>query len=268
MHVESEVATEAATEANAEASKAAHESEHDNSESADAGTENADGGKDTPAERTFSQKELDEIVQKRLAKVERKAERERRELLQAVTRQQPQPQQAGEKAEPKAPRREDYKSEDDWLDARLNHRESVRGQQARAAETQRREMELGVKAEALYEKAESEPGFDREEFDALPMTATMAMAVMDSDVATKLMAHLSSNPTEAARISKLPDARQAAELGKLEARLSASPKTSKAPEPVNPVGARGTTSQNLEKADYDTYLKMRAKQGARWARRS
>jgi hypothetical protein len=57
-------------------------------------TETPEGDeKQAPAEKTFTQKELDEILQKRLAKSEARAERRAkeayREALEAVTRQQP-----------------------------------------------------------------------------------------------------------------------------------------------------------------------------------
>jgi hypothetical protein len=81
------------------------------------------------------------------------------------------------------------------------------------------------------------------------------------------MAYMSANPDEVERITKLSDARQAVELGKLEAKLQSAPKTSKASPPISPVtGARGGASPDLGSADFAAYKAMRAKQGARWAR--
>jgi hypothetical protein len=70
------------------------------------------------------------------------------------------------------------------------------------------------------------------------ITPVMAEVIRDSDVGPDLAYHLGMNTAEAARIAALPPARQAVELGKLEARVTA-PKTLPAqpPAPVQPVNA-------------------------------
>jgi hypothetical protein len=111
-------------------------------------------------------------------------------------------------------------------------------------------------------------GFDREAFDELPITDAMAYAILDSDVAAKITAHLTSNPDDAERISALSPARQAAEIGKLEARISSQTvKASNAPAPIKPIGNRGgSANSDLAKSSMEDYIAARAKQGARWAR--
>jgi hypothetical protein len=70
----------------------------------------------------------------------------------------------------------------------------------------------------------------------VPITPAMAEIIRDSDVGPDLAYHLGKNPTEAARIAALPSTRQAVELGKLEARVTApKPLPKQPPAPVNPV---------------------------------
>lgn len=77
----------------------------------------------------------------------------------------------------------------------------------------------------------------------VPITPAMAEIIRDSDVGPDLAYHLGKNLTEAARIAALPQARQAAELGRLEERITAPkalPKQPPAPvEPVNAIASGG-----------------------------
>jgi signal recognition particle GTPase len=216
-------------------------------------------------EKTFTQKELDEILQKRLAKSEARAERRAkeayREALEAVTRTQP--VQAKESNEPT---RDQFASDADWIDAKVEYKLQQREAAAKQETQKQAQQTLTSKTEALYAQAEKIAGFDRESFDELPLTRQLAAALIDSDVAPQLMAYMSSNPEEVERISKLSDARQAVELGKLEVKLHASPKTSKAAPPIEPVGAKGKQSPNPSEMSMAEYKAYRQKQGARWAR--
>lgn len=80
------------------------------------------------------------------------------------------------------------------------------------------------------------------------ITPAMAEIIRDSDVGPDLAYHLGKNPTEAARIAALPSTRQAVELGKLEARVTApKPLPKQPPPPVSPVSgvaAGGTKDPN------------------------
>jgi hypothetical protein len=243
------------------------ETEQVKTEASELGTETPDAEKEAPAaEKTFTQKELDEILQKRLAKSEARAERRAkeayREALEAVTRTQPVQRQTSDE-----PQREQFANDAEWIDAKveykLQQRDSAKAQEA----TRQSQAELGKKTEDIYAKAEKVAGFDRESFDELPLTKSIAAVLIESDVAPQLMAYMSANPEEVERITKLSDARQAVELGKLEVKLQQTPKTTKASPPISPVsGSRGGTSLDLSSADFASYKAMRAKQGARWAR--
>ena len=243
------------------------ETEQVKTETSEQGTETPDAEKEAPAaEKTFTQKELDEILQKRLAKSEARAERRAkeayREALEAVTRTQPVQRQTSNE-----PTRDQFASDAEWIDAKveykLQQRDSAKAQEA----TRQSQAELEKKTEDIYAKAEKVAGFDRESFDELPLTKSIAAVLIESDVAPQLMAYMSANPEEVERIAKLSDARQAVELGKLEVKLQQTPKTTKASPPISPVsGSRGGTSLDLSSADFASYKAMRTKQGARWAR--
>ena len=121
-------------------------------------------------------------------------------------------------------------------------------------ETERQQIEL---QEAYAEREEQV----REKYDDfaqvaynpnLPITQAMAEAIRASDVGPEVAYHLGLNPDEAKRISRLSPFLQAKEIGRLEAKLVASPpvkKTSTAPAPIAPVTARGGGSSSYETTD-------------------
>jgi hypothetical protein len=70
----------------------------------------------------------------------------------------------------------------------------------------------------------------------LPISVEMGKVIQDSEAGAEVFYHLGKNPTEAARIMRLPTHMQAAELGKLEARITApKPLPKQPPTPVKPV---------------------------------
>lgn len=241
-----------------------------NAATTDAATGAAEGGEHSQAApKTFTQSELDEIIKREKSKAEAKAERRvLRTLERVIPSTQPQQPREQARTEPAGPTRAQYASDEDYLDAKLEWKLAQR-EQATAQERQREQEQKLVKStEQLYVKAQQLPGFDRESFDELPLTKPMVEALIDSDQAPQLMAYMAAHPEEVARIAELRSGRQAAELGKLEAKLAAAPpvRTSKAPDPITPVGSGKTPVHNLASAPVDEYIEMRKKQGAAWAR--
>jgi hypothetical protein len=163
------------------------------------------------------------------------------------------------------PKREQYANDEDWLNARDEFRDRQRD--AKVAQERGRESaaKQAQRVSTLLSEAEKLDGFDRDTFDSLPVSQAMADAILDSDIGSKLIAHLTLNEGEAERISKLSPARQAAEIGKLEAKLS-TVKASNTPPPIKPIGSAGSSSKPVEQMSQSEYEAMRAKQGARWAR--
>jgi hypothetical protein len=215
------------------------------------------------APKTYSEEEVQERIERATAKAAAKAERRAfREAAEALQRQ-PAPQQRVDDK----PARAQYADEEQYIDAltdwKLDQRERE-SQQSKAVEAQKTTAE---KTEAMYKEAAKLPGFDREEFESLPLTRPIAQVLMESDAPAKLMAYMSANPDEVERIAGLSPVKQVAEMGKLEAKLSSAPvKTTKAPAPINPVGAGSSQSRDLAKLSTADYIEQRRKQNPIWAR--
>lgn len=172
-------------------------------------------------------------VQKRLDELTRRIHEERREkerlmsLLERGYSPQGQPQQV---AHTEGPPREDQF--DDWdayqaavIDWRVEQRLAAREQ------SQQRESLLRTYEERAAKAKERLPDYDIVVTDpTLTITPLMAEVIRESDVGPEVAYHLGTNRSEAQRIAALPPHRQAAELGRLEARLSQAP----APAPATP----------------------------------
>ena len=231
------------------------------------GTAPPEESKEPVAPKTYSEEEVQERIERATAKAAAKAERRAfREASQIMQRQQqPVQQQVDDK-----PRRDQFATEEAYIDSltdwKLDQRDKSANQQRQAAQA----TATNTKTENLYREAEKIPGFDRDVFEELPLTPAIAHALIESDAPAKLMAYMTSNPEEVDRISALSPARQAAEIGKLEAKIASSPsvKPSKTPAPINPVGggngATGTTVQNAK--SMDEFMAVLKKNGSRWVR--
>lgn len=199
----------------------------------------------TPEEqstKSFTQEELDAIVGKRLAREQRKWEREQAQLLAE--------QQARQKpvAPPPAP--------DDFENAQA-YAEALAEQKAQQLLAQR---EAAKQQAALLESYKDREEEARERYDDfeqvaynpnLPVTDYMAQAIQASDIGPEVIYHLGSNPKEAQRIANLPPILQAKEIGRIEAKLVADPptkRTSTAPAPLAPV----STTRSSSGPRYDT----------------
>lgn len=218
-----------------------------------------EANQETAVERTYSKKELQESVErataKTAAKTERRLERQfREELLSRGLGQQAAPAQ--QEADGK-PSRAQYGDDEGYLDAltdwKLEQRDRANNQQRAQVEHQT----LAKKTEAMYAEAEKQPGFDRDVFNDLNLTRTIATALTESDIAPKLMVYMAANPDDVERIAKLSPVKQAAEIGKLEVRLSTAT-ASKAATPITPVGSRGNVAMDPERMTQEQYEKWRA----------
>lgn len=240
------------------------ESAQTNAETQVDGTETATGDELAPAEKTFTQAELDAIIKKKSAKLIRQRDQEwqQRETLAQQLAQS----KAPETGKPNIANYTDAEAyANDVAEWKLQERDRVE----QATQQQRSQASFKDKATNLLSDLEDQPGFDMNHWNALPITSSMAEAIVDADsgVQVKLALHLANNPDEAKRIATLSPARQAAEIGKLETKFAtAAVKVSKAPAPITPIGSGNTSIKNLANASMDEYIEMRKKQGARWAR--
>jgi hypothetical protein len=187
------------------------------------------------APKTFSQEELDAAIGKRLAREQRKWERER---VQPVVQQAP--------VTP-----EQFASNEDYVEALAEQRA-----EQKLAEREQRKQQAEI-LETYHDK-EEEVRAKYEDFEQvaynpnLPITTVMAQSIQASDNGPEVAYHLGANPREAERISRLSPIMQAKEIGKIEAQLAANPpvkKTSSAPAPISPVSARTTGSPAYDTTD-------------------
>lgn len=221
----------------------------------------------TPNEpKTYSEEELNDRIERATAKAaaraERKALREARELLMRSAPQQQVQQPQGDGR----PQREQYASDADYIEAVTDWKLEQRDRTTKQAARQEQERTLAQKTEKFYSEAEKIPGFDRDDFDSLPLTPVIAQAIADSDVAPKLMAYMAQHAEEVTRIGALPPARQAVEIGKLEVKLSSTAKPPKAPAPIDPVGGGASPVKSLANMSPQEYYEARLKQRPHWAR--
>jgi len=188
--------------------------------------------------KTFSQEEVDALIGKRLAREQRKWERERAPAPQIEAPRDLPPPEQFESVEAYAEALADRKAEE-----RLQQREVQRQQQEVLSAYQEREEQARDKYED-FEQVAYNPN--------LRITNAMAEAIQYSDVGPDLAYYLGSNPKEADRISRLSPLVQAKEIGRIEAKLASEPvtkKTTSAPAPIAPVTARSTGGTAYDTTD-------------------
>ena len=198
----------------------------DNAQNAPVVAENQDGS--TQEEKKYSQAEIDAMIGKRLAREQRKWEREQQ------ARQVPVPAMPTE-----LPTAEQF-------DSPQAYAEFIRAEAEKLVEHREIQKQRAV-IEDTYAEREDEARAKYDDFEQvaynpqLRVTDVMAETIKSSDLGPDLAYWLGSNPKEADRISRLSPLLQAREIGKIEAKLTAEPpqkKTSSAPEPIRPVSAR------------------------------
>jgi hypothetical protein len=196
-----------------------------------------------PAEapKTFSQEELDAAIGKRLAREQRKWERE--QAARAAEKQLKTPVEI--------PPIEQFNSPDEYAEVLAERK---------AEELLARREQARMQSEIIesYHDKEEDARNKYDDFEQvaynpkLPITDAMAQTIQASEVGPDMAYYLGSNPKEADRISRLSPLQQAKELGKIEAKLSDNPvvkKTSSAPAPIAPVTARSTGSPATDTTD-------------------
>lgn len=201
---------------------------------------------ETPAEqeapKTFTQEELDAIVGKRLAREQRKWERE-----QAQRAAEMEARQAAQPSYDLSP--EQFNTYEEYAEALAERKaEELLAKRETAQQVQALQEQYYEREETARDKYDD---FDQVAYNPnLPVTEIMAQSIQASDVGPDVLYWLGSNPKEATRISRLNPILQAKEIGKIEASLSSAPpvrKSSTAPAPIAPVTPRASGG-----AVYDT----------------
>ena len=188
------------------------------------------------APKTFSQEELDAAIGKRLAREQRKWERD-------------QAQRQAETQVLRAPV-DDYSAEANpdamvlqKAEEIIARREAAR-QQSQVLESYQEREEAARDKYTDFEQVAYNP--------KLSITNVMAETIQSSDIGPELAYYLGSNPKDADRIARLSPLSQAKEIGKIEAKLAAEPpmkKTTSAPAPITPVTARSSGGAAFDTTD-------------------
>lgn len=177
-------------------------------------------------------------------------------------------------ADDTGPKQSDYRTYEEYLDARADWRAERRFNELvekRTGEANRRSQEQNHAERmeefhgALEEQAAAVEGYD-EAADAVfndarfPISPPMAEFLMDAaDHKALMVKWLADNRTEAARIYKLSPAAAAKELAKVDSRLGTAPtpRATKAPPPPPSVGGRSAPQKDPSKMSMDEYAKHR-----------
>ena len=196
---------------------------------------------ETQPAKTFSQEELDAAIGKRLAREQRKWEREQ---------QQRSAETQIVKAAPSA--------SVDQFESPEAYAEALAYQKAEELIAKR---EAAKQQSAVLESYQEREEAARDKYDdfqqvaynpQLPITNVMAETIQSSDIGPELAYYLGSNPKEADRISRMTPLSQAKEIGKIEAKLAAEPpvkRTTSAPAPISPVTARSSGAPAYDTTD-------------------
>ena len=193
--------------------------------------------------KTFTQEELDAAIGKRLAREQRKWERE-----QAAKQAEMQAKRA---IPAEIPSVDTFASPEEYAEVLAERKAEellARREQARA------QSEL---LESYHDKEEEARNkyddFEQVAYNPkLPITDVMAQTIQSSEIGPDMAYYLGTNPKEAERISRLSPFMQAKEIGKIEAKLSDNPpvkKTSSAPAPIAPVNARSSSAPAYDTTD-------------------
>jgi hypothetical protein len=181
-------------------------------ESAQIAPEVADSQVETPEEKKFSQADIDAMISKRLAREQRKWEREQQaRTTQPVVRTE-------------VPPIENFESADAYAEAL-----AVRKAEEMIAQRDYQKQQSAVNE--AYHDREEEARAKYDDFEQvaynpqLRVTDAMAETIKASDVGPDLAYWLGSNPKEADRISRLSPLMQAREIGRIEAKIGSSPTT-------------------------------------------
>lgn len=206
----------------------------------DAQTGGAEGGKESQAERTFTQKEVDAIVAREKA-------REARRALRVV--------QQGQTQHPQQPEGQEQQGKDipeEVIEAYLAKKRT-----AEAVSTFTEKAEDATEKYPDYMRVVTDP--------RVPFSEEMIEFFAESDVGVDLAYELAKDPEKVTAIRRMSPLKAGRELARLEGELKAKPKAnpSKAPEPIRPVGTRGAPSSSALPSDEDDIATWMAKERKR-----
>ena len=236
-------------------------------------------GDDTAVEAKDSkpkgvQKRIDELVKQR-EEERRRADRLEKMLERQLMAGQQQPQLQPKEEPAPEPTPEQFETYEQYVRASAKYEAEKAA--ARIAEerfqkeTERRRTEEANRSTQDKIRIAKEKYSDFEEValdPTLPITPSMAEAIMDSEFSADLAYHLGQNRSEAEKISRMSPIAAARALGKIEAKFereaTAAPiplepkRVSKAPEPVKPLATSADTpNKDPDKMSTEEWLRWR-----------
>lgn len=194
------------------------------------------------APKTFTQEELDAAIGKRLAREQRKWEREQAQRMAELQRP----------AAPNDPKPDQFQSPEEYAEA-LAFKKAQELLEARE-----RQVHQSKVIEQYHDKEEEArtryDDFEQVAYNPrLPITDVMAETIQASEVGPDVAYYLGTNPKEADRIARLSPFLQAKEIGRIEAKIQAEPapvkKTTSAPAPITPVTPRNNGASVTDTTD-------------------
>jgi len=219
--------------------------------------------KQAEPQKTFTQAEVDALVQKRLLKEERRVHRRIEQQLR---------EQEQARAVKEEPKRESFRDDEAYLQALIDQKAEVKAAEKLAQRVQQQEAER--RKDSFAEKAEkaAEKYVDFEDVvfnPSVPINEAMTEFIAESELGADVAYFLGKNLAKALAISQMSPVKAARELTRIEAEIAAKPKPtpSKAPEPISPVGSRGKPSTSTLPSDDDDIETWMKKEAARSRRR-
>lgn len=222
-------------------------------------------------EKTFTQKELDDIIGKRLAKESRRAERDaqnresriQQEIATRLQKVQPAPVRSGE---PKPAEFQDYESYIAALtDYKVDQKMTGFHQQGEAQRQQQYQREQAQ----FVQKRLSTAASKYEDFNEValsedvPISQAMAAYISESDAGGDVAYFLGKNLDEAERIHNLSPTRQVIALDKLAEKLNGSPSNTRVPAPIVPNAGKAVVSKNTFELPWKDFVAQRRKETSR-----
>ena len=192
-------------------------------------------------EKKYSQADIDAMIGKRLAREQRKWEREQAQRVAETQIVRVAPTATVDQ----------YESPEAYAEALAYQRAEELIAKREAAKQHSQVLES-------YQEREESARDKYDDFEQvaynpkLSITNVMAETIQSSDIGPELAYYLGSNPKDAERISRMTPLSQAKEIGKIEAKLASSPpvkKTTSAPAPISPVTARSSGSPAFDTTD-------------------
>lgn len=222
-----------------------------------------------PEAKTFTEDDVNKIVQKRLAKESRRIQREvQLEVENSVLRQQaqPTPKPVGE------PKVEDFKDYDSYNRALIKAEAEKQAavmftELQRSQQDQQNRQAQAAQSEKLKSAASKYEDFEEVALHnpALIIDKPSAAFILESEHGADVAYFLGSNLNEAQKIAAMSPIQQIRALAQIEAKFSTpAKKPSSAPEPVKPIGSGASLTKDVEKMSMAEYKDWRRKQGARF----